>query len=337
MCSTDVRRFSIRAARRRQRGLALVAVLWLVMLLAIIAASFTKSARTQIDLGRNAVEKAKAEALAEAGVNRAILGLLRPDPAAQWRGDGTVYALTFGGGEVRVAIQDEAGKIDLNTASDELLHGLFTSIGLADDEAGVLVDAVADFRDPDDLRRLNGAEDADYLAAGLPHGAKDAPFEAIEELQQVLGMTPRLYRRIAPLATVHSWEDGIDPLVAPPEVLSAVPGIVPAQVEAVLDARAGQRAGEDARTMAGTPETGRSLLERRSPIEEPAAGIGDPMASLEPILVGLEQFTMAVGGWIYSIRAEARTENGGRFVREAIVVLDAAEPPFTYYRWQRGE
>lgn len=336
MCSANARRFSIRAVRPGQRGFALLAVLWLVMLLALVAASFTRTARTQIDLGRNAVEKARAQALADAGVDRAILGLLEPDPAVRWRADGTPYALTFASGEVRIAIQDEAGKIDVNVAPDALLQGLFTSIGLASDEASALVDAIADFRDPDDLRRLNGAEDDDYRAAGLSWEAKDAPFEAIEELQQVYGMTPRLYRRIAPLLTVHSWEEGIDPLVAPPEVLFAVPGITPAQVEAVLAARTADDApwsvgGE------GAAEPARNLLERRAPAGQPAETEADPMAALEPILLGLEEFTMAVGGWIYSIRAEARTANGGRFVREAVVVLDAAEPPFTFYRWRRGE
>jgi len=337
--STNTYRPSIRITRAGQRGFALLAVLWLVMLLALIAASFTKTARTQIDLGRNAVEKAKAQALADAGVNRAILGLLEPDPTARWRADGTPYVLSLGSGEVRIAIQDEAGKIDLNVASDQLLQGLFTSIGLASDEASALVDAIADFRDPDDLRRLNGAEDDDYRAAGLSWEAKDAPIEAIEELQQVFGMTPELYRRIAPLLTVHSWEDGIDPLVAPAQTLAAVPGITPAQVEAVLAARAGYGVAAEPRPTAdqGGADAARSLLERRPPAGAPAEAALDPMASLEPILVGLEEFTTAVGGWIYSIRAEARTANGGRFVREAVVVLDAAEPPFTFYRWRRGE
>ena len=60
------------------------------------------------------------------------------------------------------------------------------------------MDAIADFRDPDDLRRLNGAEDADYQSAGLKHGAKDGPFKAIEELQQVLGVDHDLYKVARP-------------------------------------------------------------------------------------------------------------------------------------------
>ncbi len=63
------------AVRQRiasQRRLALVTVLWVLMLLALIAASFTKTTRTEINLTRNLIENAKAEALADAGVYRAV-------------------------------------------------------------------------------------------------------------------------------------------------------------------------------------------------------------------------------------------------------------------------
>ncbi len=49
---------------REHRGLALVTVLWVLMLLALIAASFTRTTRTEINLTRNLIESAKAETLA---------------------------------------------------------------------------------------------------------------------------------------------------------------------------------------------------------------------------------------------------------------------------------
>ncbi len=63
---------------RRARGLALVTVLWVLMLLALIAASFTRTTPTEVNLTRNLIENAEAEALADAGVYRAVLGLLTP-------------------------------------------------------------------------------------------------------------------------------------------------------------------------------------------------------------------------------------------------------------------
>ena len=63
-----LRRFRNLRARDRgpagRRGLALVTVLWVLMLLALVAASFMRTMRTEINLARNLIESAKAEALA---------------------------------------------------------------------------------------------------------------------------------------------------------------------------------------------------------------------------------------------------------------------------------
>ncbi len=63
----------------RARGcLALVTVLWVLALLSLIAASFNRTTRTEINLTRNLIEAAEAEALADAGVYQAIYALLHP-------------------------------------------------------------------------------------------------------------------------------------------------------------------------------------------------------------------------------------------------------------------
>jgi type II secretory pathway component PulK len=81
---------------------------------------------------------------------------------------------------------------------------LFGSLGIEKDKAQSLADAIADFRDGDNLRRLRGAEAADYRDAGLAWGPKNAPFQAVEELQQVFGVTPELYRRVIPYLSIFS-------------------------------------------------------------------------------------------------------------------------------------
>ena len=221
-----------------QRGIALVAVLWVVAILALVAAVFMREARTEIALTRNLAEEAKAEALAEAGVNRAILVLLGLDETIPWRVDGSAFAFDYSGGTVRVSLQDEGGKIDLNRAGDAVLQGLFTSVGVGQDAAQHLVDAIADFRDADGLRHLNGAEDAEYAKAGLPYDAKDAPFAATEELLQVFGMTPELYARVAPYVTVYSPRRDVNLATAPAAVLKALPYLSPDRARSVLEQRA---------------------------------------------------------------------------------------------------
>ena len=56
------------SSAERQRGLALIAVLWGLVLLSVIALSVTTTSRTETRLAFNLAENAKARALAEAGV-----------------------------------------------------------------------------------------------------------------------------------------------------------------------------------------------------------------------------------------------------------------------------
>jgi general secretion pathway protein K len=311
-----------------RRGLALVSVLWVLTMLALIAASFTRTTHSEINLARNAAENARAEALADAGVSQAVLGLLDTDPARSWRVDGTVYAWRYGGAEIRAAAQDEGGKIDLNTATDELLRNLFLAIALEGDgidspedealrlepeAADALVDAIGDFRDTDDLRRLNGAEDEDYAAEGLPYGAKDGPFDAVEELMQVFGMTAPVFEAVAPALTVYSRKRRPREATASPLVRAALSGTVPGALTAGTE-------GGDAEGEAGEVEP--ELSETPQVLEGALAGTGRPARSRTRV---------------YAVHVEARLDSGAVFVRDAVVqVTNNPELPFEFRGWRQG-
>jgi hypothetical protein len=127
--------------------------------------------------------------------------------------------------------------VNLNTAPDALLEAVFASAGIDIGIAKSLVDRIADWRDSDHLRRLNGAEDSDYRAAGLPYGAKDLPFASVDELQMVLGVTPNIHSRLATALTVYADRRGVDLRVAPRPVLQALMDNNDARVNVFLDAR----------------------------------------------------------------------------------------------------
>ena len=302
----------------KTRGIALVIVLWGLVLLAVIAAAFTTETRTEVTLARNLVENAKAKALAAAGVHAAMLGLHRREVEKRWRADGTVYSMASGEGEVSIVIDDEAGKIDLNAAPDELIQGLLVAVGLADGEAQALTAAIADFRDADDETHLGGAEDAEYRAAGLAWGPKNKPFEAVEELHQVLGMTRQVYALAAPGLTVHSRSKGVDVTVAPAIVLLALPGVDAEAVEAFTEQR-------QARTGAGEPGAG----------QRAGAELGGARMTTLPGLG--RQYASRSRGRVFTVRAEARVRSGAVFVREAVISMTRnIEKPFNIHAWRRG-
>jgi general secretion pathway protein K len=220
----------------RARGFALLVVLWVLTLLSLMAAALLRESGTETRVAQNLRENAKAEALAEAGLQRAMLGLLDHDDATVWRADGTSYSFPLGEGAATIQIQSEAGKIDINTASNDIIEALFIAGGISADQAPRLVEAVADFRDPDGIRRPGGAEDSDYRAMGVAHEAKDAPFEATEELMLVRGVTPDLYERLSPAITVYGRQQ-LDVTTAPSLVLQILRNVMPERLDRMVAVR----------------------------------------------------------------------------------------------------
>jgi general secretion pathway protein K len=291
------------ASRKHQCGIALILVLWLTVLLTVIGGSFAYGMRNEALAARNTLSLAQARGVADGAIYRTVFELMRPKTLADgWSADGTIHAWDEDGSRVTVNALDESGKIDLNTAPDGLLKGLLqTAAELDADTAGRLVDVIDDWKDVDDLRRPNGAEAPDYQAAGLSYKPANAPFEAVAELQRVLGMTPAVYRRIADSLTVHSRMAGINPAFASRTVLLAVPGATPEIVDTYIAQR------RDA------------LAAKLPPPVFPVAGIGAATLNL------------------WRIRAEVTTADGVTFAREAVVRPGAVGRRLTILEWQEGD
>lgn len=272
---------------RRQRGVALVLVMWVSVLLTVVASSFIVERRTESLIVMNSISLARAEAAADAGILRGVSEMYRVDNGADiWRRDGTPHDWTFDGIAVRVELRDESAKIDLNTAAEPLLRGLLLSSGLNEEEATGLIDAILDWRDADSFKRPSGAEEADYRGAGLAYKPANSAFQAIEELQLVLGMRPEIYRRLAPSITVFSRQPGINTQLASREVLLAVPGVTPEIVDQYMVQR------EQARLR------------------------GEPL----PVMVQAGAFS-SPNSMVATVHSQARLDDGTVFAREAVALL----------------
>jgi len=218
-----------------QAGVALVGVLWLLALLTLIGLNLSTSSRIELQLTANLKAAAAAAHAADAGVNWAQWSLMQANTAG-WLADGSTRSLELDGLQITVALFDEQGKIDLNEAGGELLRGLFLAVELSDEEALALSEAILDWRDEDDERRPQGAEVDEYLAAGLKPPANRA-FERLGDLRRVLGMSPALYARVAPALTLLSNKAEVNPLMAPPLVLQALPGLGVESIEQYIEVR----------------------------------------------------------------------------------------------------
>jgi general secretion pathway protein K len=219
------------------RGIALISVLWVVALLAVVAGGMSAAMQDETRLVRNLLASAQARHAAEGGVQLALLALASNTGQPSWQADGAPRELAIGDAAVRVTVIDEAGKIDLNAAQDGLLDGLLKTAELEDWQRRSIVDAILDWRDTDNLTRLNGAEDDDYLSADKPYGTKDTRFDSVDELYLVLGVSPALYRKIKSALTVYSGQPGVNPAAASRQVLLAIPGMDADTVETYMALR----------------------------------------------------------------------------------------------------
>ena len=208
-----------------QHGIALVLVLWVLLLLTIITGSFALMARMDRLEANSLLAGTQARLSAEAAINLAVLALRDPEDESLMRADGRIYQQELDGVLLEVSAIDERGKLDINATDELTLTNLFSGHGMEPDEAEMLAAAVLDWRDEDELERVNGAEEDAYFAAGLEVGPANRPFMMTEELLQVIGMSYELYRKLEPGITVFSRAGEPDPAFAPVEALMALPDI----------------------------------------------------------------------------------------------------------------
>jgi general secretion pathway protein K len=209
----------------RAGGFALVLVLWIVSLLSIMAGSFALTMRRESTVVSINKENAEALAVAEAGIAAAEMMLLNPDQIRRWRTDGNVYEIGFGDTKARIRLISEMGKIDMNKADAKLLEAVFAQAPLDEERQKKLIGAILDWRDPDDLLSLEGAEKKEYKDAGLKYHPRNKPFQSMEELQMVLGMDENVYNWLEPMVTVYSGQAQVNLKVATLKVLKLMPNL----------------------------------------------------------------------------------------------------------------
>ncbi len=310
-----------------QDGVALIMVLWALTILTAIVFSFSLMARTEAYSSSSFRATVANRLLAEAGIERGIMELMYrnankgqqttlPEGVQLVNIDGTVYSGKIDKGQYTFSITDESGKIPLNALTDStgvVLKNLLTNMGYTEENAETVVDSILDWRDEDELHRMHGAESEYYMTLPNPYKAKNGPFDAIEELLLVKGVTPvMLYgdgkkKGIINFLTVASNGNTINVNAAPKEVLMAIPGMTPEKVELVMTQR---------QATVTPATTGTQTTQGTQGVQDLAALLGgkDPVATT---------FLSTAESTVFGIQATGNREGGqqGYGIR-AIVTLD---------------
>jgi general secretion pathway protein K len=135
-----------------------------------------------------------------------VSSLASKDKKQQWPIDGAKRNLTFDDVALTVTVEDERGKMPLNGVNEDQVRQLFQAAGVTGPRLSTLVDSYEDWIDPDDERRMNGAETKDY--AGQGYKPRNGNLHTVAELRMLKGMDPALYSQVAPALTVLFGESG---------------------------------------------------------------------------------------------------------------------------------
>jgi general secretion pathway protein K len=301
---------------KNERGFALLAVMLVLALLGIVVTELTMSMRLEASMVRSYRDGVIATHLAEAGVQQAMREIMGPGGVQSLERDGTLAfyggpagsstvvklprlpreRVALGGGTFSYRITDEESRIDLNTAPPDRMDRLLTGVGLEKPARDTINDSLQDWKDPDDLRRINGAESEDYyLKLPLPYRARNGPLQDTAELLQIRGVTLEIYKGVeghqglAALVTVAGRET-VNMNTVPEPVLKAL-GFSPAEISDITQSRA-----REPYTTVPARFGGRGLAVGSTTFRIEAEGFigGEPRARIVAIVQ--KKFGPAVGG-----------------------------------------
>jgi general secretion pathway protein K len=247
------------------RGSALLVVLIMLGVIALLAAAVARS------VSGAALELSVAHVTSEteldlrAGIELGAAAIFRL--GEDMRSAETAVDLTDR--QIAVRVTNERARIDLNKAKADVLAGLFKTAGVDDDEAASLAANVVNWRGGDVSQKLGASlQDQQHLGA-LPRSfgfdtplglaTKETPKQTpgsrffFHPIQLVLvpGFSKALVERLLPSLTVANGASQINPFIAAPDVLNAIPGASPSKVEAFLDARSGNVSRDTALQLLG--------------------------------------------------------------------------------------
>lgn len=176
---------------RRQRGVALLLVLWALAMLGLLLGALVMVVRQETRLALWQREHTQALLAAEAGIELAVRAISDPAQRALWVADGREQPLLFDRARLRVSVRSERGKLDLNSAAPGDFARVAQALGSSPQQASTLAQSL-------NTRRAAGR----------------APFQALEELRQLPGITAALYQQLLPELTLFSGLESPEPAFA---------------------------------------------------------------------------------------------------------------------------
>lgn len=220
--------------RPHEAGFVIVAVLWILAALAALVSVYSVLVIDTAFGSKLGEDRLEAETLIKAGVELAVSRLI--STTEKTPPTSGAFAARIGSARVEVAFLSEGARVDLNESKKPLLAGLLAVLGADSDAAAYYADRIIGWRHTTKAGGRN-EEIESYQRAGLRSLPRQAAFQNVGELRLVLDLPPEVVNRMLPYVTIFNGRAEIDPMIADPTVLSALPNASPSLVEEILDAR----------------------------------------------------------------------------------------------------
>jgi general secretion pathway protein K len=237
-----------------RRGFALLTAMWLVVAIAAVALEFSLHEQQRRMTAIDVAERTQAYAAANAGIattRSRIIRLLEGvssgtadqfasaiDSADPWQRADSLFSGSerVGNGRYVVTVRDAGSVLNINLMSEDNWRTLLTATGVDYDTADQLAQTIMDWTDLDDDPRPRGAEREQYLRARRLVLPPNKRFASVGQLRDVMGMTPDIYKRVAPYLSIGT-PGLVSVNTADAAVLRTVPGFTDEVVAAVLAER----------------------------------------------------------------------------------------------------
>jgi general secretion pathway protein K len=185
-----------------QSGFALIIVLWCIVLLSLIITHVTASGKTELRIANNILANTVAREAADGAIFQTIFRQSAMRPEQRWVADGSLHEIVLGETRINVKLEDEACWINPNSASSALVEALLRATGSDSATASKLAIAISEWTGTVSVARPRATVMEDYQNAGLDYGPPGEAMETLDELGQVLGMTPTVLASLRPHLTL---------------------------------------------------------------------------------------------------------------------------------------
>jgi general secretion pathway protein K len=244
-------------------GFILAAVLWLLVIFAVVALGYARTTRYRSQELANEVVLSREDALFRSALQMAEFhfglfrqnrmrflstglrdGLLPGQRELMWYPRHETYPLSVDGEEVFVRLEPEGARMAVGSMTPEMWNAVLGACGVEDEaERVAIVSAILDWQDADSLLHIGGAEQDHYDSLTPPYACKNAPLESLEELMLVRGITPRLFRGdgetpgLCQFVSLEGKSARLDVNSAAPATFRIVRGITPDEIARLVALR----------------------------------------------------------------------------------------------------